>query len=54
MGFLCLTNLYAILQLGKYSFVALDDYIDQKNRGIEEPVFDKKIISNQEGIKAWK
>ena len=54
MGFLCLTNLYAILQLGKYSFVALDDYIDQKNRGIEEPVFNKKIISNQEGIKAWK
>lgn len=53
MGFLCLTNLYAILQLGKFSFVALDDYIAQKNNGVEEPVFDKKIISDQEGIKAW-
>lgn len=53
MGFLCLTNLYAIARLGKYAFIALDDYISQKNRGIEEPIFDKKIISNQEGIKAW-
>ena len=53
MGFLCLTNLYAILQLGKFSFVALDDYIAQKNNGVEEPIFDKKIISDQEGIKAW-
>ena len=54
MGFLCITNLYAIARLGKYSFIALDDYISQKKRGIEEPVFDKKIIPNQDGIQAWK
>ena len=54
MGFLCLTNLYAIARLGKYSFIALDDYIAQKKRGIEEPVFNKKIIPDQKGIHAWK
>lgn len=53
MGFLCLTNLYAVARLCKYAFIALDDYATQKNRGIEEPVFDVKIISNREGIHAW-
>ena len=53
MGFLCLTNLYAVARLGKYAFIALDDYVAQKNRGVEEPVFDEKILPNQEGIHAW-
>ena len=53
MGFLCLTNLYAIARLGKYAFIALDDYVAQKNRGVEEPVFDPKTIPNQDGIHAW-
>lgn len=53
MGFLCLTNLYAIVRLCKYAFIALDDYTAQKNRGIEEPVFDVNIIPNKEGIHAW-
>lgn len=53
MGLLCVTNLYAIARLGKYSFIALEDYISQKNKGIEEPVFDKNIIPNQDGIHAW-
>ncbi len=53
MGLLCLTNLYAVARLGKYAFIALDDYISQKNRGVAEPVFDKKIIDKQEGIHAW-
>lgn len=52
MGLLCLTNLYAIARLGKYSFIALEDYISQKKRGVAEPVFDKKIIP-QQGIFAW-
>ena len=54
MGLLCVTNLYAIARLGKYSFIVLEDYISQKNNGIEEPVFDKNIMPNQDGIKAWK
>ncbi|MBR5914507.1 MAG: alanine:cation symporter family protein [Selenomonadaceae bacterium] len=53
MGFLCLTNLYAIARLGKYSFIALDDYVSQKNNGVEEPTFDKKIMPNTDGVKAW-
>ena len=53
MGFLCLTNLYAISRLGKYAFIALDDYVKQKNNGIDEPIFDPSIIPNKTGIKAW-
>ena len=54
MGLLCITNLYAIARLGKYSFIVLEDYISQKNNGIDEPVFDKNIMPNQDGIHAWK
>ncbi len=54
MGFLCITNIYAILRLSKYSFEALNDYVEQKKTGIEEPIFDSTKISNTEGIFAWK
>ena len=53
MGFLCITNLYAIARLCKYSFIALDDYVAQKNRGVEEPVFDPNIMPEKEGLHAW-
>ena len=53
MGVLCLTNLYAVARLCKYAFIALDDYVEQKNRGVEEPVFDPNIIKNKAGIHAW-
>ena len=53
MGFLCLTNLYAVARLCKYAFIALDDYISQKNRGVEEPVFDPNIMPDKEGMHAW-
>lgn len=53
MGLLCLTNLYAVARLGKYAFIALDDYVAQKRRGVDEPVFDKKIIPERKGIRAW-
>ncbi|MBR1858023.1 MAG: alanine:cation symporter family protein [Selenomonadaceae bacterium] len=54
MGFLCITNLYAIARLGKYSFIVLDDYVKQKNSGIAEPVFDPSILPDKTGIYAWK
>lgn len=54
MGFLCITNTYAILRLSKYSFEVLNDYIEQKKAGIEEPIFDSSKISNNEGIFSWK
>ena len=54
MGFLCLTNLYALARLGKFAFIVLEDYASQKSRGIDEPVFDKKILPTQKGIYAWR
>ena len=54
MGFLCLTNLYAIARLGKYSFIVLDDYVNQKSKGIDDPVFDPSVLPDQTGIHAWK
>lgn len=54
MGFLCLTNLYALARLGKFSFIALDDYVNQKKKGIAEPIFDPACLPDQKGIHAWK
>ncbi len=53
MGFLCLTNLYAISQLGKYAYTALNDYLKQKSSGIKEPTFDPAILPDETGIYAW-
>ncbi len=53
MGFLCITNLYAIARLCKYAMIALDDYVAQKNRGVDEPVFDPNIMPDKEGVHAW-
>lgn len=53
MGFLCLTNLYAIIRLYKYAHVALNSYLEQKNKGIAEPVFDPSVLPSERGIHAW-
>lgn len=53
MGFLCITNLYAVARLCKYSLIALDDYVAQKARGVDEPVFDPKIMPSLDGVHAW-
>ena len=53
MGFLCLTNLYAIARLSKRVRIALADYLDQKRRGVTEPVFDPAILGDETGIHAW-
>lgn len=53
MGFLCITNLYAVARLCKYVFIVLDDYVAQKKRGIEEPEFDVKIMPTRTGIHTW-
>ena len=39
MALLTACNLIAIVALGKYAFRLLDDYREQKRRGIKEPVF---------------
>ncbi len=53
MALMALTNLIAISQLAKYSYIALDDYVKQKKAGIDRPIFDPKIIPEQKGIHAW-
>ena len=53
MGFLCLTNLYAVARLSKYARIALFDYVKQKKQGIEEPVFDPAILGDERGVYAW-
>ena len=39
MALMAITNIIAILLLGKYAFIALDDYTQQKKQGIKDPVF---------------
>ncbi|WP_337778040.1 alanine/glycine:cation symporter family protein [Mitsuokella jalaludinii] len=53
MGFLCLTNLYAVIRLSKYARIALFDYVKQKKEGHEEPAFDPAILGDEHGIHAW-
>ena len=53
MGFLALTNLYAIARLAKYACAALDDYITKKKSGIIEPDFSSNTLGDSDGIHAW-
>lgn len=53
MGFLALTNLYAIARLAKYACAALDDYITKKKSGITEPNFSSDTLGDADGIHAW-
>lgn len=52
MGFLALTNLYAIARLAKYVYRALDDYIAQYKAG-KEPEFTAETMGDTTGIHAW-
>lgn len=53
MALMAITNLVAIALLGKYAFVALDDYLRQKRSGIVEPEFDPAVMPDQKGIFCW-
>ena len=53
MALLALTNLYAIVRLGKYAFFALRNYYAQKNAGIMEPKFKASLMENQDGVYSW-
>ena len=53
MGFLALTNLYAIARLAKFACAALDDYITKKKSGITEPDFSSDTLGDADGIHAW-
>lgn len=54
MALLTACNLIAITTLGKYVFKLLDDYMDQKHKGIKDPTFHKKQLPEIEhDIDCW-
>ena len=54
MALLTACNLVAIVLLGRYAFRLLDDYRQQKRRGIKEPVFHRRQLPELEReIECW-
>ncbi|MCR8744939.1 alanine/glycine:cation symporter family protein [Romboutsia lituseburensis] len=53
MGLMAIINLIAISLLGKYAFIALEDYTLQKKNGIKDPVFDASKIPGLENVECW-
>ncbi len=53
MGLMAIINLIAIVFLGKYAFMALDDYTKQKKAGIKDPIFDASNIEGLENVECW-
>ena len=53
MALMAITNLIAILLLGKFAFKALDDYTKQKKAGIKEPVFKASSIPELKNVTEW-
>ncbi|MDR1773654.1 MAG: alanine:cation symporter family protein [Clostridioides sp.] len=53
MALMAILNIIAILILGKFAFKALEDYKNQKNSGIKEPVFKSSSIEGLE-VSEWK
>lgn len=53
MALMAMLNLVAIALLGKFAFVALDDYFKQKKAGIVNPEFDPKVLPSQTGVMCW-
>ena len=54
MAFLTACNLIAIVLLGRYAFRLLDDYREQKRRGIKEPTFHRSQLPEIEHeIECW-
>jgi AGCS family alanine or glycine:cation symporter len=53
MGLMAIINLVAIVLLGKYAFMALEDYTKQKKAGIKDPIFDASNIEGLENVECW-
>ena len=54
MAFLTACNLIAIVFLGRYAFRLLDDYRQQKRKGIKEPVFHRRQLPEiEDEIACW-
>ena len=54
MAFLTACNLIAIVLLGRYAFRLLDDYRQQKKKGIKEPVFHRSQLPEiEDELECW-
>ena len=54
MAFLTACNLIAIVLLGRYAFRLLDDYRQQKRKGVKEPVFRREQLPElKEKLSCW-
>lgn len=54
MGMMTICNLIAIVMLGKYAFRLLEDYREQKRRGITDPIFTKnKMPDIADDLQCW-
>ena len=54
MAFLTACNLIAIVFLGRYAFRLLDDYRQQKRKGIKEPVFHRRQLPEiEDELECW-
>lgn len=54
MALLTACNLVAIVLLGKYVFRLLDDYRQQKRRGVKDPVFHRRLLPEiEQDVECW-
>lgn len=53
MALMVVINVIAILLLGKYAYVALDDYTKQKREG-KDPHFDAHVLPDMKGVYWWR
>jgi len=53
MALMAIINIIAILFLGKYAFIALNDYTKQKKAGIKNPVFTVDDIPELQNVSEW-
>ncbi|MBE6519482.1 MAG: alanine:cation symporter family protein [Thermoplasmata archaeon] len=50
---MAITNVFVLVLLSRTVLEVYHDYLDQKRRGKEEPVFHKSALSDSEGVTEW-
>ena len=53
MAFMAIINMIVIAKLGKYAYIALEDYTKQKKAGIKDPEFYVDGIEGLENVEYW-
>lgn len=53
MAFMAIINMIVIAKLGKFAYIALDDYTNQKKAGVKDPIFYVDDIEGLENVEYW-